>query len=428
MFRSKFILVNVLLSAFCGFSQPSNDACGNAFELCPNTVTSGTNVGATATVCPDCEDDLTFCFFGSSSVWYSFTTNSLGGNVTVDFSNIAFVPGPTLGTQLQAAIFEATVPCAANSFTLVSNCQGGSSGNFQLNATGLSPNTSYIFVVNGAINGTATQPARATFDVQVFGPGADRIPPGIALGGPSGQICPKTQTGFTAYLANCTDTSQFVWSVNGVVTAITDIELWQTSELQDGDVVSVTCNCFSVCPVTLNATHPAISVDNLTVDAGVDQSITLGTTVTLTGTTNGTIYQWSPASEVLSPNNISTIATPSQTTTYFFTGSNVNCSLSDDITVFITDVLEIPGSFSPNGDGANDLWYIPGIEYYPNAQMTIYSRWGQIIAQVTGYSHARAWDGTHNGKSVPDGVYFYELNLYDGNKEDIRKGNVTVIR
>lgn len=341
--------------------------------------------------------------------------------------NLVFTSGPNLGTQLQAAMFKAAVPCDATAFTLVSNCQGGSSGNFQLNATGLLPNTQYIFVVTGAINGSATQPAKATFNVMVSGPGADRTPPQISMVGPTGEICPKTIASFSVYLSNCTDTSDIVWSVNGVPAAITHSELWQTADLQDGDVVSVSCSCFTVCPVSLSTTYSPVSVNNLTVDAGPDQQVTSGTTVQLTGTTNGTTYQWSPASEVLDPDAISTIAVPTQTTTYFLTASNANCSLSDDVTVYITDKLVIPGSFSPNGDGKNDVWEIPGIEYYPNAQMTIYSRWGQIIADVTGYSHSRAWDGTHNSKPVPDGVYFYVLDLLDGKSEQI-KGNVTVIR
>lgn len=425
---SILVLVNVLLSVIYGYAQPANDACANAIELCPNTTTNGTNINATSTACSGCEDDLSFCFVGSNSVWYSFTTNTLGGDVTVSISNITFSSGASLGTELQAAMFQAAVPCDASSFTLVSNCVNNASTNFQLNATGLQPNTDYIFVINGAMNGTATQPARATFDVLVSGPGADRLPPGFSVGQPTGEICPNTQTGFSAYFSNCTDTSDISWYVNGVLTAVTQTHIWWTSELQDGDVVSAECSCFTVCPVDLSYTCTPVSMNNLTVDAGPDQTINSGDQVTLTGTTNGLYYQWSPAQEVISPNDAITFTYPTVTTTYYFTASNDNCSLTDDITVFIEDNLTIPGSFSPNGDGKNDVWYMPGIEYYPNAQLTVYSRWGQVIADITGYSHDRSWDGTHNGKPVPDGVYFYELNLHNGSDDEKIKGNVTVIR
>lgn len=417
-----------MLSGFSAIAQPDNDACADATELCPNTSYSGTTIGATATSCSDCEDDLAFCFIGTNSVWYTFTTNASGGNVTVDISNLVFSPGATLGTQLQAAMFQATTPCDASTFTLVSNCVSSATTNFQLNATGLLPNTDYVFVITGAINGTATQPARASFEVEVSGPGADRLPVTIGVGQPAGELCPQTQAGFALYVGNCTDTTNITWSVNGELTAITESNLWWTSDLQDGDVVSVTCTCFDVCPVTVNYTCNPVVVNDLTVDAGLDQTVTSGTTVTLSGTTNGTDYQWTPALQVISPTSLTTLTEPSVTTTYFLTASNDLCSLSDDVTVFISDNMTVPGSFSPNGDGVNDVWYIPGIENYPNAQMTIYSRWGQIVAQVTGYSYARSWDGTHNGKPVPDGVYFYELDLHDGETADKIKGNISVIR
>lgn len=428
MRKTVFFLVNVLLTGFTVYSQPANDACGNAIELCPNTLTTGSNIGATSTVCPDCEDDLPFCFVGTNSVWYTFTTNSVGGNVTVDISNLVFGSGAIYGTELQAAMFQAAAPCAANAFTLVSNCVNNSSTSFQLNAPGLQPNTEYIFVITGAINGSASQPARATFDLLVSGPGADRLPAGFSIGQPAGEVCPNVPVGFSAYFQNCTDTSDISWYVNGVLTAITQNQYWWTSELQDGDVVSASCTCFTVCPVDLSFTCNPVSVNNLTVDAGLDQTVGSGDQVTLTGSTNGLYYQWSPATEVISPNDQVTFAYPENTTTFYFTASNDNCSLTDDVTIFIDDNLTIPGSFSPNGDGKNDTWYMPGIEYYPNAQLIIYSRWGQVIADITGYSHDRAWDGTHNGKPVPDGVYFYELNLHNGSKDEKIKGNITVIR
>ena len=87
-------LVNVLLMvvsvAFSAGAQPANDACNNAETLCPGVTLSGSNFDATSTVCPDCEDDFTFCFSGDNSVWYTFTTNSTGGDVNIAFSNLNF--------------------------------------------------------------------------------------------------------------------------------------------------------------------------------------------------------------------------------------------------------------------------------------------------------------------------------------------------
>lgn len=425
-------IVNTLLTTLlCGnlaFSQPSNDACISPVSLCPNQAVSGSNFGASATVCPDCEDDFNFCFSGTNSVWFRFTTNTTGGTVNIDFSNLVFNNQVSRGTQLQACIVEAVVPCDGATYTLVGNCINNASGNFTLTATGLPANTSYYIIVNGAVNGGATLPAEATFSIVGSGSGFDRLPPGISIGGPTGVICPSTLVNLTAYVDNCQDTSSFYWEVNDTLRAITQTELWQTSSLKDGDIIKVTCSCFSVCPDTLSATMGPVSVDNLFVDAGNDVTIESGQSTILQGNSNGTSFFWTPVIGLSSPNTISTVASPETTTTYFLTALNNNCSLIDEVTVTITDHLVIPGSFSPNGDGVNDTWVIDGIANYPNAQVIIYDRWGQSIADISGYSNEKAWDGSNKGKPVTDGVYFYSLNLDGSGNEHIIKGSITIIR
>lgn len=421
------LLLTCLLSGFYALGQPANDACSNAIPICPNTTVSGDNFGATGTVCPDCEDDFTFCFSGENTVWYRFTTNANGGNVTIDFSNLSFNPLATRGTLLQAVIVSAIAPCDASTFTAVSNCETGSAVDFQLSATGLSANSDYYLVINGAQNGTATLPAEASFDLVASGTGIDRLPVGISIGGPSGIICPSDPVSFTAYVQNCTDTSAFSWTVNGVLTALTTSQYWQTSSLQNGDLIAVSCTCFDVCPESASYTFGTVTVDPLTVDAGVDVTISSGETVVLNGSSNGTDFIWSPTNEVSSPFSLTTIVTPATTTTYYLTATDANCSLVDQVTVFVDDALTIPGSFSPNGDGVNDKWLIEGIEFYPDAHVLIYDRWGQQVVDIAGYSFSKAWDGTKLGKAVTDGVYFYELNLND-TSHSIMKGSITVIR
>lgn len=427
-FRAVKVLLISFLGAIEGFSQLPNDACATATPLCPNVSTSGSNIGATATTCPSCEDNFTFCFSGTNSVWYQFTTNVTGGTVNFNFSNLLFNIQANRGTELQAAIVQAIVPCDAATYTIVSNCEAGSAAGFTLTAAGLPASTTYYLVVNGAKNAGATLPAEATFDLIGSGTGFDRPPPAIAIGGPTITICPQTPASFTTYLTNCTDTSDFYWSVNGILKAVTHSSLWLTSELQNGDVVSVVCSCFDICPDTLTFSYPPVSVDPLTVDAGPDQTIQAGGSIQLTGTSNGTDFMWNPAQTLNTPYSISTFATPDETTVYTLTAMNANCSLSDELTVFVSNNLNIPGSFSPNGDGHNDKWVIEGIDFYPDAQVVIYDRWGQKIAEIAGYSLTKAWDGTNKGKPVSDGVYFYSLDLRQNNDSKPLKGSITVIR
>lgn len=73
---------------------------------------------------------------------------------------------------------------------------------------------------------------------------------------------------------------------------------------------------------------------------------------------------------------------------------------------------EIPNVFSPNGDSWNDFFRIPGIEGFPNSQLEIYNRWGNVIFQSNDYRGG--WDGRINNEPVADGTYYYILRRSDG--------------
>jgi gliding motility-associated-like protein len=79
----------------------------------------------------------------------------------------------------------------------------------------------------------------------------------------------------------------------------------------------------------------------------------------------------------------------------------------------------LPTVFTPNGDGRNDLLVLSPCEdtnILPNIDLIVFNRWGQEVFQRKGYQHD--WDGTHNGRLVPTGQYYYIVRLND---EDIKK-------
>lgn len=92
---------------------------------------------------------------------------------------------------------------------------------------------------------------------------------------------------------------------------------------------------------------------------------------------------------------------------------------------------EGPGDIlTPNEDGQNDNLTFPELrinpELYPNAQLTIINRWGQVIYQDDQYRNN--WNGiTQSGKPVPEGTYYYNVAL-DVFKGPYYKGSVLVLR
>ncbi len=95
------------------------------------------------------------------------------------------------------------------------------------------------------------------------------------------------------------------------------------------------------------------------------------------------------------------------------------------------EAVFIPESFSPNGDGVNETFAIPGIEGYPDNSMIIFNRWGGKMFEGVGYdNNAVVWDGTSPEATVsgpaPSGTYFYILDL--GNGEEALTGYIYLNR
>ncbi|MEO5601053.1 MAG: gliding motility-associated C-terminal domain-containing protein, partial [Cyclobacteriaceae bacterium] len=67
-----------------------------------------------------------------------------------------------------------------------------------------------------------------------------------------------------------------------------------------------------------------------------------------------------------------------------------------------------PLAFSPNGDGFNDLWNIRA-ELNADCSLSIFDGRGRRIFENKGEN----WDGTYQGKSVPDGTYYFVYGCPD---------------
>ncbi len=71
-------------------------------------------------------------------------------------------------------------------------------------------------------------------------------------------------------------------------------------------------------------------------------------------------------------------------------------------------------AFTPNGDGNNDAWIIPGIDNYPNNVVKVYNRWGHEVFGTQSYRNN--WEGFYRGRNekLPAGSYMYIIDLGDG--------------
>ena len=104
----------------------------------------------------------------------------------------------------------------------------------------------------------------------------------------------------------------------------------------------------------------------------------------------------------------------------------VDSCITPPIQPIITPVVIIPNVLSPNGDGQNDLFKIDGIGI-KTVVMKIYNRWGQTVFES---SQAKTgWNGrTNSGNEVPEGTYFYIINVETITNTETFTGSLTLIR
>jgi gliding motility-associated-like protein len=98
------------------------------------------------------------------------------------------------------------------------------------------------------------------------------------------------------------------------------------------------------------------------------------------------------------------------------------CSLIRPVNVLIGG-LRVPNAFTPNNDGHNDVWGIPGLKQFPQCSVRVFDRWGQLVFYSIGYN--KPWDGKKNGKLLPAGTYCYMIRI--PGEFQLLSGTITII-
>ena len=88
-------------------------------------------------------------------------------------------------------------------------------------------------------------------------------------------------------------------------------------------------------------------------------------------------------------------------------------------TLLVYQSLFIPNAFSPDNDGVNENWIIEGLGQFPDHQLSVYSRWETLVLREAPYKNdwngeSRASHSSSNEQNLPEGTYFYILELGNG--------------
>ncbi len=164
------------------------------------------------------------------------------------------------------------------------------------------------------------------------------------------------------------------------------------------------------------------------VNAGVDKITPAGKAVQLTASITGDVaaFTWSPTNFMVNETTLTPFVNPPTDYQYVLTAvAPKNCgTFTDTVQVKIINGIFIPNAFSPNGDGKNDTWNVPGLEIYPLHTLTIFDRYGQIVFQRK--KTFVPWNGFFKGQLSPAGTYIYFIDLNNGTQ--VLKGSFLLVK
>ena len=202
-------------------------------------------------------------------------------------------------------------------------------------------------------------------------------------------------------------------------------------------------------PVTLTTTNKigcnavatkSIHVSPLPTATPVQDPTTIisggGTDILMNYTGNIVSYNWIPTTRLSCTNCPSPYANPRSTTKYTVqVEDRYGCRNSGDANVIVVCGKQnffIPNTFSPNGDGRNEIFYPKGTGLFRIKSLRIFNRWGEVVFEKRDFAPndpSAGWNGTFKGKAASPDAYIYTMEILCDNNEVIPvKGNVTLLR
>jgi gliding motility-associated-like protein len=192
-------------------------------------------------------------------------------------------------------------------------------------------------------------------------------------------------------------------------------------------------NCFTQTATVVVKVNPIP-----TVDAGVDATISVGSTIQLKSKTSPDVnsWNWTLPYTLSCATCADPVAKPRSNTTYRVDVANAGgCTSMDEVTINVicnNGNLYIPNTFSPNNDGMNDRFYPRGTGIARIKSLRIYNRWGEVIFEKINFNPndpTAGWDGTFKGRKLPPDVFVYTCEVICENSIVLPfKGDVTLIQ
>lgn len=455
--RTDYILVTAAPNAGADGTQ---NICDNT-SMFMNTLLSGADTGGTwaeTTATPSGQFNTTTTEFNASAL--------TAGNYTFTYTVPGTGPCPDDVANFTITVVDCAGPSANISASSLTVC-AGQSIIFNDASTGTNIDT-WTWSFGGGTPGTANTPGPhnvtfntpGTFNVwlQVSDDtGTDDITiqvtvtpcsaPTAAFSisnnlGVDGTICEGDCLTFTNNTST-TGPTTYAWTFNGGSPA-------SSTSSSPGPVCWASPGSYTVTLVATNSFGTSSYSQTVTVLANPlvstfgDAVINPGDIVGIGATASEGNLTWSasPSSQlanlVCSASDCSTAdVSPVLTTTYMVTTTtDEGCTATDVVIIAVNApsggfTVGVPNTFSPNGDGQNDVLFPRSFGDKLIAEMTfrVYNRYGQLVFESTDPGENYGWDGNFKGEPEAPATFAYtlEYTLVDGTSGSMN-GNVTLVR
>ncbi len=407
--------------------------CTNTFVTIAPVVTPITNLTYTWSPSGVTSSSINDATFTTAGVYTLVVTNTLTGCVsssTNTANTFTVIPDKVVPTGTISVVSTNTIiGCGASNGTVTLG-SNSNSANFPIYSwlPGPTPGGTldvtsagtYTLIITDSVNG-------CTDSTEITISGNTNPPQGVNAGTSANIACGNS----TVTLNGVTTTSNtsFSWSGPSATSIIAGTETTATPIVTEvGDYTLTVTDNVTGCSATAN-----VNVTQAIATASITANPTSGISpldVAFTGTGLGLpLYSWNfgdgNTSNSQTPNNTFTTGTYTVT----LTTVSGSCTATATVEIVVEDgfSMEIPNVFTPNNDGANDVFTIKSTGVKEIA-LQIFNRWGEKLYEFTGAK--ASWDGlAPNGIRVPEGTYFYFVKAtgFDGTEVE-KHGTVNLFR
>jgi len=249
-------------------------------------------------------------------------------------------------------------------------------------------------------------------------------------------LCISAVEGFSGVLTLPDSTIKWQWSFgNG-----------STSQIQNPTVTYGTTGNYNIGLIATNKLGCADTANHSVTVVPLPTAVPVSNPITIISGSSGQLnmnysgpvvsYNWTPAQSLGCTDCPQPVANPQFTTNYRVNIQDRHgCKNYGDITVKVIcngQNFFIPNTFSPNGDGINDVFYLRGTGLFRVKSLLVFNRWGEVVFEKREFPVNDAfsgWDGNYKGKKAKPDVYVYQIEIICSNGELIKySGNIALIQ